>query len=451
MARDGMTGPASGMDALAEGGAAEADVEAASAAAAIPPAFVAQSLREYATAWVLRVRNGDSGQLPVVLALAAIVIAFQVWTHGLFLTAGNLVNLFIESMVFMTLAMAEVFVLLLGEIDLSVGYVLAVGAVIAGRLVQKPGPDLPWWLAIIGALVCCAAIGAVWGALVSRLRLPSFIVTLAGLLIMWGLMLVLLPAQGLSVASPILHNQHVIYEIVNGNIAPLAGWIILAVVVALFGAAHWSSMARRRRSGLAAAPPSVTIMKIALSTAVGVAVVAICNVNRGVANATVEGVPWAVPIVLGVLLVWSVLLQRTPFGRYVYAIGGNPESARRAGINLATVRLLGFVFCSLTAGIAGLLYLSWQGGASSSVDGGSLVLYAVAAAVVGGTSLYGGRGRAVHGILGGLVIGAIYNGLYLEGIPIQWQLIATGLVLLAAILVDTFSRRGAMTGSVTRI
>jgi D-xylose transport system permease protein len=118
---------------------------------------------------------------------------------------------------------------------------------------------------------------------------------------------------------------------------------------------------------------------------------------------------------------------------------------------LATVRLLGFVLCSLTAGIAGLLYLSWQGGASSSVDGGSLVLYAVAAAVVGGTSLYGGRGRAVHGILGGLVIGAIYNGLYLEGIPIQWQLIATGLVLLAAILVDTFSRRGAMTGSVTRI
>src|SRR5487761_1135578 len=168
----------------------------AAAAAVVPAELVADSLRQYARARLAKTLSGDSGALPVILALVIISVAFEIWTQGLFLSPGNLVNLFIESMVFMTLGMAEIFVLLLGEIELSAGYVLAVGAAITGILVQKPGPDWPWWLAVAFALVCCGATGAVWGTLVSRLHLPSFVVTLAGLLVMWGVMLVILGNAG---------------------------------------------------------------------------------------------------------------------------------------------------------------------------------------------------------------------------------------------------------------
>jgi len=164
-----------------------------------------------------------------------------------------------------------------------------------------------------------------------------------------------------------------------------------------------------------------------------------------------EGVPWVIPIVIAVLAAWTILLGRTKYGRYLYAIGGNPEAARRAGINLALVRTVGFMLCSFTAGIGMLLYASYLNGMSNNVQGGQYVLYAVAAAVIGGTSLMGGRGKPLHGVLGGLVIGAIYNGMYLLGLQFEWQYIVTGLVLLAAIIIDAVSRRGSASGSVTRI
>ncbi|MGH7692131.1 MAG: ABC transporter permease subunit [Candidatus Dormibacteria bacterium] len=442
-AEDQITGAPTGQDAPEVG---------LSPAAVVPPELIANSLREYSRAWAARVLGGDSGVLPVVLALLIIAVAFEIWTQGLFLSPDNLVNLFIESMVFMTLGMAEIFVLLLGEIDLSAGYVLAVGAAICGLLVQVPGPNLPFWLAGIIAIACCAAIGAVWGVLVSRLHLPSFVVTLAGLLIMWGVLLVLMGNSGvLSISSAILFNQHILYQIVWGTIPPVAGWVALGVISVVGGGAIWIRDRNRRQRGLVAPPPGLTAIKIGFLVAVGVAVVAICNVNRGAVTAVVEGVPWVVPVVLVVLLIWVVLLQRTRFGRYVYAIGGNPDAARRAGIRLAVVRTWGFVLCSLTAGFAGILYLSWQGGTSTNVNGGQYVLYGVAAAVIGGTSLFGGRGKVAQAILGGLVIGAIYNGLYLQGVQVQWQLIATGVVLVAAVLVDTLSRRGGLSGSSTRI
>jgi D-xylose transport system permease protein len=191
-----------------------------------------------------------------------------------------------------------------------------------------------------------------------------------------------------------------------------------------------------------APPASLTLIKIALMAGVGVVVVAICNVNRA-ATGTLAGVPWVIPLVLFVLGAWTVLLERTKYGRYVYAIGGNPEAARRAGINLATIRTWAFALCSMTAAIAGLMYASYLGGMSSNVNGGQLVLYAVAAAVIGGTSLFGGRGRTLHGVLGGLVIGGIYNGMYLLSLAIQWEFIVTGFVLLAAVTIDSVSRRGA--------
>jgi D-xylose transport system permease protein len=194
---------------------------------------------------------------------------------------------------------------------------------------------------------------------------------------------------------------------------------------------------------------SLTIVKIALMAVVGIVVVAICNINRA-ALGTLDGVPWVIPIVLAILGAWTVLLERTQFGRYVYAIGGNPEAARRAGIDLARIRTIAFVLCSLTAGIGGLLYASYLGGMSNNVNGGQLVLYAVAAAVIGGTSLFGGRGRMIHGVLGGLVIGAIYNGMYLLGLDVQWQFIVTGFVLVAAVTIDALSRRGVTAGSSAR-
>jgi D-xylose transport system permease protein len=388
------------------------------------------------------------------VGLAIIVVVFQVISpHHVYLSAGNLVNLFQQSAVFMVLAMAEGFVLLLGEIDLSVGYVAAVGAVIAVQLVQPATTKWPWWAAIVAGLAACAAIGAGQGSLVTRLRVPSFVVTLAGLLVFNGVMLILLllgPFSGIpSLTSSASDNPHVLYQLMWGTIDPVVSWIGMVVIVGLLGLNLWIRDARRRRSGLVAPPVSLTVIKIALMAVVGITVVAICNVNRA-AIGTLDGVPWVIPLVLAILGAWTVLLERTRYGRYVYAIGGNPEAARRAGIDLARIRTIAFVLCSFTAGIGGLLYASYLGGMSNNVNGGQLVLYAVAAAVIGGTSLFGGRGRMLHGVLGGLVIGAIYNGMYLLGLDVQWQFIVTGFVLVAAVTIDALSRRGVTAGSSAR-
>jgi D-xylose transport system permease protein len=434
----------------------EADPTAAVQAASVevPPEIVAQSFREYVEGWWARVRSGDSGVLPVILGLAIIVVVFQaISPHHVYLTAGNLVNLFQQSAVFMVLAMAEGFVLLLGEIDLSAGYVAAVGAVIAVQLVQPATTRWPWWAAIVAGLAACCGIGALQGSLVTRLKLPSFVVTLAGLLVFNGVMLILLllgPFSGYpSLTSSGGSNPQVLYKLMWGTIDPVISWIAMVVIVGLLGLNLWLRDARRRRSGLTAPPVSLTVLKIALMAVVGIVVVAICNINRA-AIGTLEGVPWVIAIVLAVLGAWTVLLERTRYGRYVYAIGGNPEAARRAGIDLARIRTLAFVLCSFTAGIGGLLYASYLGGMSNNVNGGQLVLYAVAAAVIGGTSLFGGRGRVMHGVLGGLVIGAIYNGMYLLGLDVQWQFIVTGFVLVAAVTIDAVSRRGVTSGSAAR-
>jgi D-xylose transport system permease protein len=414
----------------------------------IPPEIVAQSLSEYLKAWSVRIRSGDAGVLPVAGALLAVSVVFSIVSPGhLFLTPRNLVFLFEQSAVFIVLAMAEGFVLLLGEIDLSTGYVAAIGGIVAALLVQ-PKFDLPWPLAIALALLACAGIGALQGIIITRLRLPAFIVTLAGYLAWFGVMIIIIGTDGVVGITAPRYNQQVLFGIVNNNIDPLIGWIGLVAIVGLLGLTMWRRDAGRRRRGLVAPPAGLTLAKIGAVAVAGFVVVAICNLNRGVLLA-IQGVPWVVPLVLGVLALWTVLLERTQFGRHIYAVGGNPEAARRAGVNVARVRTIGFVLCSVTAGIAGVIYASQLGGMTTNINGGQLVLYAVAAAVIGGTSLFGGRGRAVHGLLGGLVIGAIYNGMYLMGYPIQVQLVATGLVLLAAVTVDSLSR-GAGTGSVAR-
>jgi D-xylose transport system permease protein len=290
----------------------------------------------------------------------------------------------------------------------------------------------------------CAAIGAVQGTIVTRLRVPSFVVTLAGFLIFNGVMLILLllgPFSGYPSLAGGDTNLQVLYNLMWGTIDPILSWIGMVVVVAGLAAMFWFGDSRRRRSGLVAPPVSLTLIKIGLMAGAGVVVVAICNVNR--ANiGTLEGVPWVIPLVLAVLGAWTILLERTRYGRYVYAIGGNAEAARRAGINLVAIRTIAFALCSMTAGIGGLMYASYLGGMSNNVQGGQLVLFAVAAAVIGGTSLFGGRGKVIHGVLGGLVIGGIYNGMYLQGLDVQRIFIVTGLVLLAAVTIDSLSRRG---------
>jgi D-xylose transport system permease protein len=431
------------------------DLTAATAAAQaeVPPELVAQTFGEYARAYVVRIRNGQSGVLPVVVGLVAIMVVFEVISpNHVFLSAGNLVNLFQQSSFFMVLAMAETFALLLGEIDLSIGFVGACGAVIAVQLVQPATTHWPWWAAILAALAFCAGVGAVQGTIITRLGIPSFVVTLAGFLIFNGVMLILLllgPFSGYPNLVGEDTNVKVLFNLMAGTIDPTVSWIAMAVIVLGLGAAIWFADRRRRKSGLVAPPVSLTVIKIAMIAAAGVVVVFICNLNR--ANfGTLEGVPWVVPIVLGVLGAWTILLERTKYGRYVYAIGGNPEAARRAGINVAMVRTIAFALCSMTAGIGLVLYASYIGGMSNNVQGGQLVLFAVAAAVIGGTSLFGGRGKAIHGVLGGLVIGGIYNGMYLQGLDVEKIFIVTGLVLLAAVTIDALSRRAASSGSAAR-
>jgi D-xylose transport system permease protein len=427
----------------AAAGTADLTLDAAVAAADVPPALIAQSLGQYVRASWLRVRGGDSGVLPVIVGLVVVAVGFQL-ANSKFLSAQNLVNLFEQSTVYMLLAMAEIFALLLGEIDLSVGLVMGLGSVVVAELVQPSGLNWPWWAAIIVTLLACAAVGAIQGTLVARFRMPSFIVTLGGLLILEGVAIIVLGGSLVGIGNSQYPNEVALYDIFWGTFSPVVSWILLAVLVGAAGTGFWLRDARKRRRALVAAPRSLTVMKIVLIVVAGSGLVAVCNVNRAHFG-TIEGVPYIIPVVLVVLGACTLLLQRTRFGRYVYAIGGSAQAAERAGIRLASVRTWSFVLAGLISGIAGVLFASWQVSLTTNIikASNSYVLLAVAAAVIGGTSLFGGRGKTIHGVLGGLVIGGIYNGLYLLGVSSQWIEIVVAGVLLAAALIDVLSRRGA--------
>ena len=415
------------------------DAAEASADLAVPPELVADSVSGYLRASFARIRGGEMGILPVVAGLLLVSIIFQS-LNSHFLTAANLVNLLVQAALFSVLAMGEIYALLLGEIDLSIGYVAGFGGVVLAELLKPSGFDWPWWAAIAVALGVCALIGLLQGTIITRIGLPSFVVTLAGLLFWEGMMLRILGNGG-----SILISDTIVNDITSGNLTPLASWIVMLVIVGLFGAMTWRREARRRSNGLAAPPRGVTVLKIAGALIGGVALVLLCNADRG-RLVPIQGVPWVVLLVFGVLALWTFVLGRTRFGRYIYAIGGNAEAARRAGVKLAWIRTCAFVLCSLTAGIAGLIYVSRLRSVSTAFEGGTLVLYAVAAAVIGGTSLFGGRGKAVHGVLGGIVIAAIYNGMGLLGVAAPAQYMVTALVLLAAVTIDAVARRGRVAG-----
>jgi D-xylose transport system permease protein len=417
------------------------------AASAAPPELIAGSVTEYARIWFQRIRGGESGALPVIIGLVVIVVIFQV-KSSLFLSAGNLVNLMTQAAFIITLGMAEVFVLLLGEIDLAAGYTAGCGAVIALWLLAA---NYPWWVAVLAALAATTAYGALQGLIITRLRLPSFVVTLAGFLGLSGALLFLISASGkYGNGGTIVLNSTVINDIEGGSLTPVASWIVMIVLVALAGLMMFLRDRRRRVSGLVAPPVSITLLKIAVMAIAGVVVVVVANINRASTASTVlSGLPWVVLIVLAMLVGYTILMGRTRFGRYVYAIGGNAEAARRAGVNVNRIRVIAFALTGLTAGITGIILASQLGSISTNVNGGQNVLNAVAAAVIGGTSLFGGRGKMLHAVLGGLVVGAIANGLQLLGLTAPAQLMWTALVLVAAVTVDALTRRGRGSGAST--
>ncbi|HVW55825.1 MAG TPA: ATP-binding cassette domain-containing protein [Rhizobiaceae bacterium] len=393
-----------------------------------------QTFGDYLQSAWQKIRSGQSGILPVVLGVILIGLIFQT-QNAQFLSAGNLVNLLVQGAVFMLIGMGEVFVLLLGEIDLSLGFVAGIGGTIATLLVQ-PGVAWPWWAAIIVALAGASFLGFVQGTLITRLRLPSFVVTLAGYLGFEGIMIELLGQGG---TIPI--SDDTINNLANGTLTPAVGWTITGVVIVIFAVFSALRYMQRKRSGLITPPAGLVALKIIGAAIAGIVIVMISNVNRGVPAFPFSGMPWVIPIVFVVLVAWTFLLGRTRFGRYIYAIGGNAEAARRAGISLAWIRTAAFTLAALTAGIGGIIYASRLRSMSTSFDGGTIVLYVVATAVIGGTSLFGGRGQPLHAVLGGIVVAAIVNGMALLGLPAAIQLMATALVLLASITIDVVVRR----------
>ncbi len=359
--------------------------------------------------------------------------------NSLFLSAGNLVNLMVLSAPLIMFGMAEIFVLLLGEIDLSVGYNAGCGAVITLWAVYT----LPWWVSILLGLAFTAFVGALQGTLITRLGLPSFVVTLAGLLGLEGVMQILVSRSGHGAGGSILNPNNILDDFTAGSLSPLAGWIVMVVLVGLGGLVMIRRDGRRRSSGLVAPPLGVTLLKVGVMAVAGIAVVLVGNANRAIGLTSLRGVPWVVPIVLGIVVLYTMLTGRTRFGRYIYAIGGNAEAARRAGVNLTMIRTLAFTLCGLTAGIGGILLASQLNSIGTTLNGGQYVLFAVAAAVIGGTNLFGGRGRMLHAVLGGLVVATIINGLALIGMTAAATNIITAIVLLAAVTIDTVARRSS--------
>jgi D-xylose transport system permease protein len=406
------------------------------------PDVLAGSLSEYTRIWLRRVRSGESGILPVIIGLVVIVVYFQL-REPAFLSAGNIANLMTQAGFIITFCMAQTFPLLLGEIDLSLGFNAAIGGTITLWMVAVAHP-FPTWIAIVVGIAATTAIDAIEGLIVVWLRIPSFVVTLGFYLGLNGVLLWLYEQTGsVGLGGVIQDHNGFINGLVSNNLSPLAGWIVLIAVVVLAAVFLIARDRRRRANGLVAPPLSVTLLKIGLLAVVGFLLVLVLNHNRSSGVIPLQGVPYVVPIVLVLLALLSGLLSRTKFGRYMYAIGGNAEAARRAGINLRRIRVLAFAFCGALAGVTGILYASFLGSISNNIQGGQYVLYSVAGAVIGGVSLFGGRGRIAGAVLGGFVVAVIYNGVILLGLGAAGQYIWTAAVLLAAVTLDALARRGS--------
>jgi D-xylose transport system permease protein len=388
------------------------------------------------TAW-LRFRAGELGALPVIVALAIIWGFFQA-KQDVFLSARNLSNLVLQIGVTGTIAVGIVLVLLLGEIDLSVGSVMILSSALIGWSVVNQ--SWAWYWSVLFGIAAGAAIGALQGAWFAMIGVPSFVVTLAGLLGWQGVQQYVLGSEG----TINVFESH-ISAIANSYLPHVWGWILAIGGAGLYAGARLGEAARRRRAGLPASPVVVVVVRTAIVAAAALVATAILNgafKGHWIFGDYTSGIPTAGVILIGLVIFFSWVTSRTRFGRYVFAVGGNAEAARRAGINVAAIRITVFALSGMLAAIGGLIQTARLAAASLAINPGQVTLEVIAAAVIGGTSLFGGRGSVWSALLGALVIGSVANGLDLIGQPPYTKLIVEGAILLAAITVDAIARRG---------
>jgi D-xylose transport system permease protein len=404
---------------------------------ALPPAAPAVSfdstpdtLGGYVRRWWQGVRAGELGSLPIIVGLVIIAIVFST-LDDTFYVERNFTNLLLQMAATATIAIGVVFVLLIGEIDLSVAFVGAVGGVTMTLLLRPDGANWPWWAAVGFGLLITTAIGLVQSLVITKAGVPSFVVTLAGLLIWNGVVLILTTQY--STSGTIRIQDETVVGIANDFLSDAWGWVVAGAGVAGYALVQLQTARSRRARGLDAKPLVVIVLQvIGLGLVVGAAVW-YANRDRGIPSVTV--------LVLALFLFWSFVASRTRFGRHVYAVGGNAEAARRAGINVDRVRIMVFMIAGFMAGLGGIILASRLRSVATNTGGGDLLLNVIAAAVIGGTSLFGGRGRVVSALLGALVIASISNGMGLLNLATGTKFVITGLVLLAAVLVDSLSTR----------
>jgi D-xylose transport system permease protein len=389
-----------------------------------------ESLAIYLRRWWQGVRGGELGSLPIVFGLVVIAIVFGS-LDSTFFVERNFTNLLLQMAPVATLAIGIVFVLLIGEIDLSIAYVSATGGVMMALLMRPEASDWPWWAAIGVAILLTTVIGFVQAILITKAGVPSFVVTLAGLLIWSGVVLIMTTKY--SSGGTIRLQDATVVGIANDFLSPVWGWLVGVAVVIGYAFTQVQTALGRRAGGLFAKPFALLALQVAGLAAITFSAIWYANRDRGVPT---------VAIILGVFIVlWTFVASRLRFGRHVYAVGGNPEAARRAGINVDRVRIMVFMINGFMAGVGGVILASRLRSVATNTGGGNLLLNVIAAAVIGGTSLFGGRGRVVSALLGALVIASIQNGMGLLNLASGPQFVITGLVLLAAVLVDSLSRR----------
>jgi ABC-type xylose transport system, permease component len=384
-----------------------------------------------------RVRGGDMGSLPAVFGLVVLCTVFAILRPA-FLTAINFANLFTQGAAVTLIAMGLVFVLLLGEIDLSAGFASGVCAAVLAILATNMG--LPWYVAVLAAILTGVLIGSILGALVAKLGIPSFVVTLAGFLGFQGVVLLLVKG-----GTNISIRDETILAVANKNLPPVLGWALFVLGVAGYALVQVLRAHRRKRRELAA--DSVILIAFRVGTLAVIVGLAVYFLNlersRNALIVSLKGVPVVVPVIVVLLIAWTFVLRRTTFGRHIYAVGGNAEAARRAGINVDRIKISAFVICSGMAAVGGVVAASRAASVDPNTGGSNVLLYAVGAAVIGGTSLFGGKGRVIDAILGGAVVAVIENGMGLMGYSSGVKYVVTGAVLLLAAGVDALSRKRA--------
>lgn len=404
---------------------------------AIVAAVQAPSIKNSLVAYAQRVRGGDMGALPAVLGLLVLCSVFAI-ARPSFLTAINFANLFTQGAAVTLIAMGLVFVLLLGEIDLSAGFASGVCAAVLAVTLTSAG--LPWYVCMAAAILTGVIIGTVLGTLVAKVGIPSFVVTLAAFLAFQGLVLVLVD-EGTNISI----RDSMVVAIANRNLPPWLGWVLYALCVAVFAGVQLRRARNRTKRGLVADPLSLIAFRVGLlAVFAGLAVFALnLERSRNAAIVSLTGVPIVVPVILVLLVAWTLVLRRTGFGRHLYAVGGNTEAARRAGIPVDRIKISAFVICSSMAAIGGIVAASRASSVDPNTGGSSVLLYAVGAAVIGGTSLFGGKGRVLDAVLGGAVVAVIENGMGLMGYGASVKYLVTGSVLLLAAGVDALARKRA--------